>query len=191
MAELIRDEATWWYMGFVGTSTRRLRVWRVAPGRLVAVVTERPDDAGTSITNAAEMVAAQLAIEYPDDMVEVVEHWTASVLDDEHFTRWPLWTVSRSGNVSRPGSWSTGSARSYSTPAGREESADGPERARSLGRPGGRLTDELGDVLPTARRGRDQPVHHRPGLVLAPEVVAHLAAGGVAVAGAHVPPMAV
>ncbi len=84
-AELIRDDPAWWYLGFLDTSTRRLRVWRVAPGRLVAVVTERMADPGTSVTNAAEMVAAQLAVEYPDDVIEVVEHYPADSLDGEHF----------------------------------------------------------------------------------------------------------
>jgi len=85
-AELIRDDPAWLYLGFLDTSTRRLRVWRVGPGRLVAVVTER-SDSGTSITNAAEMVSAQLEIEYPDDAIEVVEYWPASTLDTEHFDR--------------------------------------------------------------------------------------------------------
>jgi hypothetical protein len=84
-AELVRDDPAWWYLGFLDASTRRLRVWRVDPDRLVAVVTERQSDTGTSITNAAEMVAAQLGIEYPGEAIEVVEHWPASALDAEHF----------------------------------------------------------------------------------------------------------
>jgi hypothetical protein len=55
----IRDDPVWWYLGFVDTSTRRLRVWRVDAGRQVAVVMERAEDTGTSITNAAEMVVAR------------------------------------------------------------------------------------------------------------------------------------
>jgi hypothetical protein len=84
-AQLIRDDPGWWYLGFLDTSARRLRVWRTDPGRLVAVVTEQPTDAGTSITNAAEMVAAQLAIEYPDEVIEVVEHYPVDSVDGEHF----------------------------------------------------------------------------------------------------------
>jgi hypothetical protein len=85
MAELIRDDAAWWYLGFNGPATRRLRVWRTGPRVVVAVVTERPDDQGTSITNAAEMVTAQLEIEYPEDQVLVIEHYPASEFDEEHF----------------------------------------------------------------------------------------------------------
>lgn len=84
-AELIRDDPAWWYMGYNGPATRRLRMWRTEPGRLVAVVTERMSDQGTSITNAAETVCAQLAIEYPDDAIEVVEHYPADVIEGEHF----------------------------------------------------------------------------------------------------------
>ena len=85
-AKLVRDDRTWWYLGFHNRmSTRRLRVWRVDPGRLVAVVTERTSDPGTSVTNAAEMVTAQLAAEYPDEVIEVIEHYPADSLDGEHF----------------------------------------------------------------------------------------------------------
>lgn len=87
-AELIRDDPQWWFRGLgFQVVVRRLRVWRVGPGRLVAVVTERGD--GTSITNAAENVAAQLRLEYPDGELEVVEHWPArvSVDEGEHFDR--------------------------------------------------------------------------------------------------------
>lgn len=42
-------------------------------------------DPGTSVTNAAEMVAGQLAAEYPDDVIEVVEHYPADPISGEHF----------------------------------------------------------------------------------------------------------
>src|SRR3954470_9525969 len=66
------------------------------------------------------------------------------------------------------------------------------------GRPGhrarpwaSRLADESGDVLPSAGRGRPQPPHHGPGLILAVEHVAYLKVVGTAVAAAHMPPIAV
>lgn len=95
-AELLRDEAAWLYLGpYGGLHTRRLRIWRDGGGRLVAVVTEHQGDPGTSITNAAEAILAQLHIEYAEP-VDLVEHYTArrSVfagdMDDEDVT----WTLS-------------------------------------------------------------------------------------------------
>jgi len=74
---LVRQDQAWLYQGFHGTlATRRLQVWQAGPGRLVAVVAEDPDDSGTSITNAAEAVIAQLAAEYPDSHVQVIERYT-------------------------------------------------------------------------------------------------------------------
>jgi transcription elongation factor GreA-like protein len=85
-AELIRDDPSWSYPGYGrSVARRRLRLWREAPGRLVAVLTEHLSDQGTSITNAAEAIAEQLADEYPDDIVEVVEHWLSSSLEAEHY----------------------------------------------------------------------------------------------------------
>jgi len=83
--QLIRDDPAWSYLAPTGPATRRLRVWRTEPGRLVAVVTER--GAGMSITNAAETIAAQLAGEHPDDVLEVIEHYPAGIGADEaeHF----------------------------------------------------------------------------------------------------------
>jgi hypothetical protein len=62
---LIRDEPAWRYPGFDGPARRRLRVWRVQPGVLVAVLTEHPEDPGTSITNAAQQIILCLEREYP------------------------------------------------------------------------------------------------------------------------------
>ena len=71
---LIRDEPTWGYLPPNGIPTnRRLRVWRTDVGRLVAVITEDGD--GTSITNAAAQVAAQIAAQYPDDVTTIIEHY--------------------------------------------------------------------------------------------------------------------
>lgn len=83
-AELVREDRAWLYQGLPGVlQTRRLRVWRLPAtpgpdgrGRLLAIVTERPDDAGTSITNAVESVAAQLRQEFPGQDIELVEHYT-------------------------------------------------------------------------------------------------------------------
>lgn len=84
--QLIRDEADWLYRGFHGQlCTRRLRLWEHITGDLTAVITERPDDGGTSITNAAEYVAAQLAREYPRQHVRIIEHYLDGALEPEHF----------------------------------------------------------------------------------------------------------
>lgn len=90
---LVRDERAWLYQGFHGTlATRRLQVWQTGPGRLVAIVTEDPDDPGTSITNAAEAVIAQLAAEYPDSHVQVIEHYAPSppARGAHAYQRWTL-----------------------------------------------------------------------------------------------------
>lgn len=102
-AEKVRDEPDWLYQGLHGNlSTRRLRVWRLAPNHVVAVISERSGASGTSLTNAAESIQAQLRHEYPGQLVEIVEHWP----DDPHSGgrthydtvtfpnsgRWPVWT---------------------------------------------------------------------------------------------------
>lgn len=56
---------------------RPMRLYSRGPGRLVAVVTEPWRAPGMSITNAVEQVAEQLAVDYPDHVVEVVEHYPA------------------------------------------------------------------------------------------------------------------
>lgn len=73
-AVLIRDDPNWTYV-WPGhrTTTRRLRVYRTAPGRVTAILTERGP--GTSITNAAKVINRKLADEYPDDVVLQVEHF--------------------------------------------------------------------------------------------------------------------
>jgi hypothetical protein len=87
------DDGAWLYQGFHGAlATRRLRVWRTGPGQVTAVVTEAPTDEGTSITNAIESVIAQLQVEYPDDDVEVIEHYLPRTPDrqDSDYQRWTL-----------------------------------------------------------------------------------------------------
>jgi hypothetical protein len=69
-------------------SHRRLRVWRAEPGRVVAVVTEWPDDEGTSITNAAETLTAKLQVEHAGDLVDVVEHYPPSEIDPDGCLSW-------------------------------------------------------------------------------------------------------
>jgi len=84
--ELIRDEPVWQYRDSNGQPvSRRLRVWRTGPGRLTAVVTER--GTGMSITNTAEQVVLEITAEYPDDVVETIEHYPAGQGADrrEHF----------------------------------------------------------------------------------------------------------
>jgi hypothetical protein len=71
---LERDEL-WTYPGYHGVARRRLRVWRAAPGSVVAVLTERQDDPGTSITNAAQAILLELERAYPDDVLGVIEHY--------------------------------------------------------------------------------------------------------------------
>jgi hypothetical protein len=91
-ARLLVDDGAWLYQGFHGTlATRRLRIWRTVPGQVTAVVTEAPEDGGTSITNAIESVIAQLRVEYPDD-VEVIEHYLPRKPDrqDSDYQRWTL-----------------------------------------------------------------------------------------------------
>lgn len=67
------------------TMPRRLRVWRLADGTLLAVITERGP--GTSVTNVAEHAYTVLARRYPGGRLRVVEHYPADtgVDDAEHF----------------------------------------------------------------------------------------------------------
>lgn len=76
MSELIADLGDYLYpSNDGGPAARRMRLWRVEPGVLVAVLTERHDDPGTSITNAAADICLQLERAYPTDLVRVVEHY--------------------------------------------------------------------------------------------------------------------
>jgi hypothetical protein len=90
---LVREDPAWLYQGWHGSlAARRLQVWQTGPGQLVAIVTEQPDDVGTSITNATEAVIAQLTAEYPDSHVQVIEHYTPrSAARGAHaYQRWTL-----------------------------------------------------------------------------------------------------
>ena len=85
---LIRDEPAWTYPAPTGPASRRLRVWDLGlptPRCLVAVITEAGP--GMSITTAAAQIAAALAAEYPDDWLEVIEHWPPGTGSDpaEHY----------------------------------------------------------------------------------------------------------
>ena len=78
MPQLIRDDDQWEYTWLTGNglhARRRLRLYTTGPGRHVAVITERGD--GPSITNAVRDIQAKLAREYPDHVVDVVEHYPA------------------------------------------------------------------------------------------------------------------
>ena len=83
-ATLQLDDPTWWYIGFHGQPvTRRLRLYQVSRTQYLAVVTE--EGAGTSITNAAEHVAAQLSADFPGRQIRLIEHYPAGPLEEEHF----------------------------------------------------------------------------------------------------------
>ncbi|MGH3568533.1 MAG: hypothetical protein ACRDRH_21405 [Pseudonocardia sp.] len=92
---LLRDEAWTYAHGTHGTATRRLRVWRIGERKVTAVITEPLDErittlSGPSVSNAAELVIEQLAREYPDDVVQVVEHVVDPDDEDcaEYFDEW-------------------------------------------------------------------------------------------------------
>jgi hypothetical protein len=72
-APLIREQGAWDYPGNV-PSARPLQVWRTGPDSVLAMVSDRPTDEGTSVTNASEQIVAKLQAEYPGKQVEVIEH---------------------------------------------------------------------------------------------------------------------
>ena len=74
-ASLVRVEPQWSYLGPQKAGSRHLAVWRIGVRHVVAIVTERADSGGISVTNAAEEVAEQLAVEYPGELVELIEFW--------------------------------------------------------------------------------------------------------------------
>jgi hypothetical protein len=93
--KLVDDNPGWWYLGHgITSATRRIRTYEMPDGRLVAVVTESGD--GTSITNAAETVVAQVRAEHPGRQVDVIEHNPASTIAGESFD---LIGLSPSGNA--------------------------------------------------------------------------------------------
>lgn len=96
--QLIRDDNNWLYQGLHGyLSTRRLRVWKhITTDNLTAVITEHSNNTGTSITNAAESVAAQLASEYPGREIRIIEHYLDSPFELEHYDEV---TVNNSGKT--------------------------------------------------------------------------------------------
>jgi hypothetical protein len=74
---LIRSDTNWWYLGNGGEpAVRWLRVYQTGPAELAAFITEAGD--GTSITNAAESIHEQLAIEHPGCAIHQFEHWPAA-----------------------------------------------------------------------------------------------------------------
>lgn len=78
MSRLVADEHQFVYPDPVsgGIATRHLRLWRTTTDGLVAVITERPEDEGASITNAAESAHASVQHTYAaDGPVTVVEHY--------------------------------------------------------------------------------------------------------------------
>lgn len=81
------EDATLLYIPANGLpTTRRVRVWEHPDtGERRCVVTERPEDEGTSITNAAEEVADTVAMHWGADC-QIIEHYTDyGPSDPEHF----------------------------------------------------------------------------------------------------------
>lgn len=77
---LIVDDPDFTYLCPDGSrAVRRLRLWRTTSKGTLAVVTERPEDPGVSITNAAETVWAAVQRIYgdPGRLIPVVEHYPA------------------------------------------------------------------------------------------------------------------
>lgn len=70
---LIRDQHDWPMPGGSQLSVRRLRVWRLADGSLVAVVSE--SGPGISITNVAREAYGAIAAEYGGEPLRVFEHY--------------------------------------------------------------------------------------------------------------------
>lgn len=94
---LIRDDVAWGYHGYDDRPAyRRLRVWRMGPKAVVAVLTEPADAPGTSITNAAPAIRLKLEREYPTDLVLHIEHYPADSLSGEH---WDLVDVDPGGGA--------------------------------------------------------------------------------------------
>jgi hypothetical protein len=101
-ARLLDDEPRWPYFDNGHWAYRRLRTWRLADGRLAAMLTEEQHDQGVSITNAAEAIAAKLALDFPGETIVQIEHYPdrVGIDDDEHFdgvaivggnpTWWPM-----------------------------------------------------------------------------------------------------
>ncbi|MDG4857079.1 hypothetical protein P8605_02710 [Streptomyces sp. T-3] len=65
-----------------GPIRRHCRTWALADGSTLSLVTELPDDAGMSITNAAEAVRAELSSIWGADC-RIVEHYPWP--GDEHY----------------------------------------------------------------------------------------------------------
>jgi hypothetical protein len=86
-AQLIADYPQWAYFGGGEWTSRRLRLWRMDDGRLVAMLTENPGDPGTSLVNAAEEIAAKLAVDHPGETIVHIEHYPADpgMASAEHF----------------------------------------------------------------------------------------------------------
>lgn len=86
--DVIRDEPSWRYVGLdLRPVARRLRVWQVGSHQLVAVVTQRVGDTGTSVTCAVDMIWAQLAVEHPGHQIEVYQHYPADAFAGDQFDK--------------------------------------------------------------------------------------------------------
>lgn len=75
---LIVDDPNFTYICHNGRDTvRHLRVWRTSTDGTIAVVTEKPTDAGMSVTNAAEIVWSAVQRQHGEPGAEmlVIEHY--------------------------------------------------------------------------------------------------------------------
>lgn len=90
--ELVTDEPGWQFTGFPGFEPCHLRVWRSAPRKLIAVVTQLVDEnldpvAGTSLIEAHELVLQQLHADYPGDEIEYIFCESSFAMTWDVFTR--------------------------------------------------------------------------------------------------------
>lgn len=83
-AQLLLDDPCWPYPApHGGVARRHLRVFRTAPGRVSAVLTEAGP--GPNIGVCAAAIAAKLAAEWPDDVMNHIQHWPATGTRGAHF----------------------------------------------------------------------------------------------------------
>lgn len=69
----VREVDRWYHLGYNKPAVCRLRVWLLADDTAVAIVTERDDNPGLSVTNAAETIYERLSAEYPQ--LRLIEHY--------------------------------------------------------------------------------------------------------------------
>lgn len=85
---LLIDDPNFLYICGNGHETvRHLRLWRTTTEGHLAVVTERDDDEGMSVTNAAEQVWAAVQRKYgdPERVIPVIEHYPGQPGESDTF----------------------------------------------------------------------------------------------------------